>query len=290
MVNFHDPKVIQADAVALEHFVLILDGIFLWEFFTAIDFDWNYLASKKKFKLPIFLYLSCRVCSLGVVICNFINDNVAHRINCQLFLSWNLILVATSFACASVLIAIRVIAIWNYNFLVTAVTVGMCITNTAFFLYCIAMGRAKWSNESRACFSPNDEYGRTSVTVTTITDIAQLIIMLIGLLRTGTRGERQGLLGHLYVQGLLWLVAAIIVETPTAVLMLLNLNAQWNSMFQMFSLYSMIICATRMFRGLILYDMDIYGYSEGPKVNSTLRFATLSRERMATGTRDPGLD
>jgi hypothetical protein len=51
--------------------MLILDGIFLyvtvrssafakpilsrWEFFTAIDFDWNYLTTKKKFKWPAFV-------------------------------------------------------------------------------------------------------------------------------------------------------------------------------------------------------------------------------------------
>jgi hypothetical protein len=59
-------------------------------------------------------------------------------------------------------------------------------------------GRFKWSNKSRACVITNDDHGRYNVTVTTATDIAQLIIMLIGLLRT--RGERHGLLGHLYAQ------------------------------------------------------------------------------------------
>ena len=59
-------------------------------------------------------------------------------------------------------------------------------------------GRAKWSNELKACVKTNDDDGRLNVTVTAATDIAQLIIMLIGLLRT--RRERHGLLGHLYVQ------------------------------------------------------------------------------------------
>ncbi|KAN0118261.1 hypothetical protein V8E52_005522 [Russula decolorans] len=158
----------------------------------------------------------------------------------------------------------------------------MCITNLGFLLYGTAVGRAKWSNELRACAITNDDDGRYTVTVTLATDIGQLIIMLIGLLRTPR--ARNGLLGHLYVQGLVWLAAVTIAETPTAVLMLLNLNAPWNSVFQMFSLYSMIICATRMYRDLVSYDMDIGRYSESPKVNSTLRFAVLPRQGMATGT------
>jgi len=59
-------------------------------------------------------------------------------------------------------------------------------------------GRAKWSNELRTCVTTNSDDGRYNVTVTSATDIAQLIIMLIGLLRT--RREKIGLLGHLYVQ------------------------------------------------------------------------------------------
>ncbi len=56
----------------------------------------------------------------------------------------------------------------------------------------------KWSNVYRACVPQNSNQGRYSVTVTAATDIAQLVIMLIGLLRT--RRERRGLLRYLYVQ------------------------------------------------------------------------------------------
>lgn len=59
-------------------------------------------------------------------------------------------------------------------------------------------GRAKWSDELRACVIANDDDGRYSVLVTSVTDIAQLIIMLIGVLRTPR--TRNSLLGHLYVQ------------------------------------------------------------------------------------------
>jgi hypothetical protein len=56
----------------------------------------------------------------------------------------------------------------------------------------------KWSNVSRACVAQNSNQGRYSVTVTAATDIAQLVIMLIGLLRTCPEGR--GLLRYLYVQ------------------------------------------------------------------------------------------
>lgn len=72
-----------------------------WEFFSTLDFEWNYLTKRKKLKWPFFvrpgishfesrgsddvvqLYLACRICSLGVVICYFISDNITHPIACQ---------------------------------------------------------------------------------------------------------------------------------------------------------------------------------------------------------------
>jgi len=59
-------------------------------------------------------------------------------------------------------------------------------------------GRSKWLNGSRTCAISDTDKGRYNITVTTATDIAQLIIMLIGLWRTCR--ERHGLIGHLYVQ------------------------------------------------------------------------------------------
>ena len=74
-------------------------------------------------------------------------------------------------------------------------------------LYWLTKGRSKWSNESRSCVVTSNDAGRYNVTATAVTDISQLIIMLIGLLRT--HRERNGLLGHLYVQ-----VSGVVYSVP----------------------------------------------------------------------------
>ena len=74
-------------------------------------------------------------------------------------------------------------------------------------IYWLMKGRAKWSNESRACVVTSNDAGRYNVTATAVTDISQLIIMLIGLLRT--HRERNGFAGHLYVQ-----VSGVVYSVP----------------------------------------------------------------------------
>jgi hypothetical protein len=59
--------------------------------------------------------------------------------------------------------------------------------------------RSKWSNVSKACIPENTTLMRYNITVTTVTDVAQLIIMLIGLLRTRQKRQR-GLLRYMCIQ------------------------------------------------------------------------------------------
>jgi hypothetical protein len=58
--------------------------------------------------------------------------------------------------------------------------------------------RSKWSNVFRTCILENNLQARYSITVTTVADITQLIIMLIGLL--SSRREKCGLLRYLCLQ------------------------------------------------------------------------------------------
>jgi hypothetical protein len=67
--------------------------------------------------------------------------------------------------------------------------------------------RSKWSNDLRRCITTSAIQGRYNITVTTVTDIAQLIIMLIGLVRS--RREKAGFLRYLWLQ-----VGGVVFRVP----------------------------------------------------------------------------
>jgi hypothetical protein len=77
--------------------------------------------------------------------------------------------------------------------------------------------RSKWSNVSRTCTREHTLEGRYNITVTTVTDITQLIIMLIGLLRS--HREKRGLLRYLYIQ-----VGGVVFRVPLLTMTMLKLD------------------------------------------------------------------
>jgi len=182
----------------------------------------------------------------------------------------NLIIIYTSFACASVLISLRMIAVWNRQPIIVFLTGGMVILNIAFMIRGITMYRARWSTAESGCELVNTPESRDNITVTVATDIVQLILMVIGLWRY--RRANQSIVQYMYIQGLVWLAAATFAEIPSAIFINLDLNDAWNLMFQYFSYYTAVICATRMYRDLINYNMALLSFCEGPV--SELRFKT----------------
>jgi len=274
MVDFHDPAVIKAESFSLVNFVNCLVGVFLWDFLTTMGFEWEYITGKRKFRWTLLLYSLSRLGGMGNAIGNIVGLNVTHQMNCQQWIIWTLIMAYSSFACASALISLRVVAIWRYNYLVIVLTIGMWLINVVFLLYGIVEVRSAWSPRAPGCVL-NTFRGRDNITVTVATDFAQLIIMLLGLLRS--RQTNHGIFRYLYVQGLIWLAAATVGELPSAIFINLNLNDPFNLMFENLALFTMQICATRMYRELANYNMDIDKFSHGMKTNSTLRFRSLSR-------------
>ncbi|KAH9062646.1 hypothetical protein EDB83DRAFT_2520140 [Lactarius deliciosus] len=265
MVNFHDPAVIKADTTALVNFLHCLDGVFLWDFFTTLDFEWDYITGRRKFRWTLLLYSLSRLATLGTTICNIVGYNITHQIHCQQWILWSLITAYTSFACASALISLRVFVIWGRNYPVMGLTIGMWLTNVGFLLYGLVTIHSTWSPSAHECRLENTFQNRDIVTVPVATDFAQLIIMLVGLLRS--RQTKNGMFRHLYVQGLIWLVAATIGELPAAIFINLNLNDPWNMMFQYLALFTIV------------------KHPRGPETHGELRFRTHGRGTMAMGSR-----
>ncbi|KAH8995892.1 hypothetical protein EDB86DRAFT_1071117 [Lactarius hatsudake] len=269
MVNFHDFDVIRADYTAFVNVMHCLVGVFLWDFFTTLYFEWDYITGRRKFRWTLLLYSLSRLGALGTTICNIVGFNVTHEINCQQWVLWSLIMAFTSVTCASALISLRVVAIWGRNYLVMGLTIGIWLTNVGFLLFGVVVvrleDRSPWLPIVDKCLLEDTFHARDNVAVTVATDIAQLIIMLVGLLRS--RNTKYGIFRHLYVQGLIWLVAVTIGELPAVIFINLNLNDPWNMMFQNLAFYTMEIFATRMYRSLVNYNMGIDKNSHGSETH-----------------------
>ncbi|KAI0275779.1 hypothetical protein BGY98DRAFT_990566, partial [Russula aff. rugulosa BPL654] len=234
-----DAAVVASDVAVFKKLLCLVDGFFIWEFMTTLDYEWNIIQERIRFRWTIWIYLLIRVATLAMVAINiFLNLDVTTPINCEITMVFQFVLAYLVLASSSLLIVLRIIAIWE-NKIIVAVATGMWVTNIAFLI----QGRSYLSRfhstfGDENCVTINLESIRLSTIVALVTDIILLTIMVIGLFRMRRHGGGTMALGRLlWSQGVIWLVIAVVADlTPTV--------------FQIPWVITMSIAASRMYRSL----------------------------------------
>jgi len=187
------------------------------------------------------------------VILNLVGMDVTTPINCQLRVSFELFFCYTSAAAASLMIVLRIIAIWDRNMFAMTTAYSLLGIKVAFFIQSVARTRAKWAPARLACENDNMQ-STLSLIATLVTDISLLLLMLAGLLCIHFHDVGvlvTGLSQFLWKQGVLWLLIATVAGVPPAVSIVLDLDAQSNVILQHPGLIMMAIAGTRMHRSLV---------------------------------------
>ncbi|KAF8499724.1 hypothetical protein F5888DRAFT_105756 [Russula emetica] len=240
-----------ADSLALMKFWLIVAGIYLWEFVTSFYYEWNVIRGRQRYRWTIWVYSLARLATLMIVVVNLVSFSATSPINCQAMMTsgWTFALLALG--AGSLLIVLRIFAIWNRNKVIVVIAIGVWGVNLVFLLAGVVQIRAVWSPVIKACEFKNVETSKLSMCSLLVTDMFLLLIMLAGLLRLRRGGGGTFDLGRLlWKQGVIWLAIATAAEVPQAVFLILNLNDALNLMFMMPSLVTMTIAATRIYRSL----------------------------------------
>jgi len=254
MVNYHDPAKIAQDFWTVTKLWHTIDGLYIWEFFTTLDYEWCVIRGRRPYRWTIWVYSLTRVATLLAVILNMIGLDVTNPINCHVWVTFELIFAYTAFAAASLLIVIRTIAIWNRNKIIFFIAMSVWWTNVSFLIQGIVRLRSSWepAQGTGTCAVLNTEISKANIVTTLCTDIILLVIMLVGLFRLRLQVSNPSSLGRLlWTQGIIWILLAAVAEVPAAVFICLNLNDPLNLMFQTPAMVTMSIAATRMYRSLI---------------------------------------
>ncbi|KAH9957075.1 hypothetical protein BGW80DRAFT_1565522 [Lactifluus volemus] len=117
-----------------------------------------------------------------------------------------------------------------------------------------------WRPVAGLCEVPNSDITKLNVLATLATDVILLLMVLAGLLRLRLGGGGMFDLGSfLLKQGIISLSLVVFAGILPAVFLILNINEQFNLMFQVPSLISVTISATRVYRSLIHFSSDTSG-------------------------------
>ncbi|KAH9030477.1 hypothetical protein EDB84DRAFT_1562547 [Lactarius hengduanensis] len=160
-----------------------------------------------------------------------------------------LIFAYLAIAAASLLIVLRIFAIWDGNKIAVSIGSSAWLTNVAFLMNDITQLCATWVPVPGVFAVLNIESSKNTVIVTLVTDVILCLTMLVGLLRLRQHGTTMvALWNFLWRQGLIWVFLATVVQIVPTVFITLNLNDLFDLMFRTPSLIVMSIAATRMYR------------------------------------------
>ncbi|KAN0125613.1 hypothetical protein V8E52_000820 [Russula decolorans] len=220
MVNYHDPDVVLQDTLAVSNIWHVVAGLYFWEFVTTFDYEWSVIRRHRPYRWSIWIYSTTRIATVIGLILAIYGLDVSTPYNChdpkvetilQLFFGY------LAIAAASLLIVLRILAIWNRKKIIVAIAAGILGINVIFLIQGIVRIRTVWDPMMSTCLVVNLHISELNILVTLATDIILLFIMSFGLFRQGFHERSASGLGRfLWKQGLIWLLAATIAEALPA--------------------------------------------------------------------------
>ncbi|KAH9034474.1 hypothetical protein EDB85DRAFT_2144336 [Lactarius pseudohatsudake] len=229
MVDWNSPQTLLLNSLTLVKLLHVVDGIYIWEYFTTLWFEWEVLTKRRPWRRTMLIYFATRITALAGVCTELVGFNLTTRFNCQAWLLAVLITVYPAFALNSLLILLRTIAIWERKLIISVALTAVWLTNVAFLIHGITLAEGVWLPLQNACFVANSQKAKLNVLVSTITDLVLLLAMIIGVLRLESDSS---IWRMLYRHGIVWIVLATIGLVPPTIFLFLNLNEPMNLMFQ----------------------------------------------------------
>ncbi|KAH9967683.1 hypothetical protein BJV74DRAFT_277454 [Russula compacta] len=251
MVNLQDPAVVAKYGSISDKVWHAMTGLFVWELIVTLDYEWSVFRGHRPYRWTIWIYFTTRVATLLAMICLILDFDASIPSGCQVFVTFHLFLSNLAWATASLLIVLRIIAIWNRDKVIVATSIGVWLVNLSFLIQGVVRPRSAWDPVQGGCATLNILTTKPTMISVFVTDFILLLIMLIGLIRLRLHGGTLLGLGRLlWKQGIIWLLLATVAEVPPALFIILDLNEPLDVMFMIPSLITMAIASTRMYRTL----------------------------------------
>ncbi|KAH9974538.1 hypothetical protein BGW80DRAFT_145820 [Lactifluus volemus] len=271
MVNFQDPRVMLYEAVVLVKLWHTFYGIFFWEFITTLDFEWSVIRGHRPYRWTIWIYSLTRMTAFMAVILNVVAFAFSRPINCRVVVILEFLFSSFAIIFASLLIMIRVIAIWNRDKFIMALAASIWGSNFGFLINAIV--RSAWvpGEHTGSCTVVNPDVTKLNAIVSFVTEIILLLMMLAGLLRLRMQGGGMLNLGSfLWKQGIIWISLSILSGVPPVAFQILNLNEPLNFMFEVPAFLAVTIAATRIYRSLTHFSSNTVSSSALPNFGLSL--------------------
>ncbi|KAF8068973.1 hypothetical protein FPV67DRAFT_1652344 [Lyophyllum atratum] len=284
MVDWKSEAEIIKDGAAFNKFMHTLLGLYIWEWFTSLDFDWQYISGKKTFRWPMIFYFLNRYCLLFALMGIAIALNVTTEIDCQGLYTFNQCFGNAAIGLASINLSLRTMAVWSQRWYIVVPLVGVILGHWSLLLHGVLL-KAAWV-PGQGCVITSTDNNLLAITFiySMVFDFVVLSLTAFKLL-FGSRNSSR-LVTLIFSDGLIYFAIAFVANLIATIFMLLNLNPVMSIIANVPAAIASTIVACRAVRRLSNYT------SKGPEVfatttqGSTLAFrsggASVMRPKLST--------
>ncbi|KZT23649.1 hypothetical protein NEOLEDRAFT_1136120 [Neolentinus lepideus HHB14362 ss-1] len=254
MVNWDSQEEIEKDALVFTKFMHAILGLYVWEWFTSLGFDWDFIRGKRKFRWPLIFYFAGRYCLLIALIGIAIALDTTSPVNCQALYTFNQLTGQSTIGFASMNLAIRTMAVWSQKRYIVIPLVIVILGHWSLILQGIQLTATFVPGQGCAIISTKTTILSATFIYTMVFDLLVTVLTAYKLL-FDTRGvQRTSLVNMIWGDGLIYFLIAIVSNAVATAFMLLNLNPVMSILFNVPSATASTIVACRVVRRLTTFS------------------------------------
>ncbi|KAF9269674.1 hypothetical protein L218DRAFT_916021 [Marasmius fiardii PR-910] len=231
-----------------------LMGVYAWEFFLTLDFDFAFIAGRKPFRWPMIFYFANRYLLLFALAGILVSFDSTSKLDCQPLYIFNQLAGNASTGLASINLCLRTIAVYGNSKPIIILLVILILGHWSLILMGVQL-TVVWNDEINAC-----AIVATNNTVLAATFIYSmcfdLIVFLLNAYKLANRRGKGNVVGEsrlgkmIFADGLIYFFVAFLANLIATVFMLMKLNSVMTIIFNVPAVIASTICATRAVRRL----------------------------------------
>ncbi|KDR80358.1 hypothetical protein GALMADRAFT_223239 [Galerina marginata CBS 339.88] len=261
------PAEVQKDAVAFTKLMHALLGLYAYEFFISLDFEWDFLTGKKRFRWPMIFYFANRYLLLFAMIGIAISFDTTREFNCQALYTFNQLAGDAAVGLASVNLSIRTMAIWSQNRYIIGLLILIILGHWSLILQGVQLTAVWVPGVGCQITQTNNTILATIFIYSMCFDLTVLLLNVYKLLGIkGTKNSelmgRSRLTHMIFADGLIFFIIAFLANLIATVFMVVNLNQIMSVIFNVPAAVFSTIVACRAVRRLTNFTNsgpEVYG-------------------------------
>ncbi|KXN86499.1 hypothetical protein AN958_09971 [Leucoagaricus sp. SymC.cos] len=303
MPDWSSPQELLKEGGIMIKLMHALLGLYAYEWFLSLDFEFDLVRGKKKFRWPLIFYFANRYLLLFALIGMCVNFFViiafdtTTEIDCQAIFTFNQIAGDAAVGLASISLSIRTIAVWAQNRYIIGFLILVILGHWSLILQGIQL-KASWVPGTGCIIT--ETHNRILAAIFIYSMCFDLIVLLLNTYKlAGIRSGSEGMLGKsrlaklIFTDGLIYFILAFVANLIATVFMVLNMNQIMSVIFNVPAAVCSTIVACRAVRRLTSFTQggaDVYTSShsvghhfKGPSASLAAR-GIGSRTSPKTGT------